>query len=230
LIILAAFFAVATAGQQIGFWYWLDPGPDVEAVPVDALYFRAGSFTAGQGYWYGEMPKQLPQANEYWALFRYETQGVPAKEDAKRLADALGDVAYEARRRHIAIRGVQLDIDSPTGLLKSYADFLAEVRKAIPKELQLSITALLDWFRPGTAVAQVIGNVDEFVPQFYDLGNPRDERSTIAAKVDADKWGPVFNRFGKRFRVGISTFGRSRAAGICGESGVPDGVLAERGR
>jgi hypothetical protein len=32
----------------------------------------------------------------------------------------------------------------------------------------------------------------------------------IAARVDAGRWGPVFNRFQKRFRVGISTFGRAR--------------------
>jgi hypothetical protein len=33
---------------------------------------------------------------------------------------------------------------------------------------------------------------------------------TIAAKLDAAKWGPTLNRFHKRFRIGIATFGRAR--------------------
>ena len=75
----------------------------------------------------------------------------------------------------------------------------------------ISITALLDWFRSGTAVAKVIDQVDEFVPQFYDLGGPEDRGGeAIASRVDAARWGPVFNRFRKPFRVGISTFGRVR--------------------
>src|SRR5260221_5626548 len=32
----------------------------------------------------------------------------------------------------------------------------------------------------------------------------------FATKFDAAKWGPLFNRFRKPFRIGISTFGRAR--------------------
>src|SRR5260221_13371719 len=32
----------------------------------------------------------------------------------------------------------------------------------------------------------------------------------FATKFDAAKWGPLFNRFRKRFQIGISTFGRAR--------------------
>jgi hypothetical protein len=107
---------------------------------------------------------------------------------------------------------VQLDVDSPTGALSQYATFLREVRKELPPGFKVSITALLDWFRGGTNIAEVIKETDEFVPQFYDLANPGsyDAGSAIAARIDAARWGPVFNRFRKRFRVGISTFGRAR--------------------
>ncbi len=113
--------------------------------------------------------------------------------------------------RRINLAGVQLDIDSPTGALPQYAGFLREFRKGLSPGLEISITALLDWFRDGTAIADVIRQVDEFVPQFYDVGDYENYGggSAIATKIDSTRWGPVFNRFGKRFRLGISTFGRS---------------------
>jgi hypothetical protein len=74
--------------------------------------------------------------------------------------------------------------------------------------VQISITALLDWFRPGTAISDVVRSVDEFVPQFYDVQNGRS--GAIAAPIDAARWGPVFNRYNRRFRIGVSSFGRSR--------------------
>jgi hypothetical protein len=81
----------------------------------------------------------------------------------------------------------------------------------LPKGTQISITALLDWFRNGTAIDGVITEADEFVPQFYDIGDPATEgQAAIAARIDAARWGPVFNRFHKRFRIGISSFGRAR--------------------
>lgn len=33
---------------------------------------------------------------------------------------------------------------------------------------------------------------------------------SIASNIDAAKWSPVFNRFHKRFRIGIASFGRAR--------------------
>jgi hypothetical protein len=56
--------------------------------------------------------------------------------------------------------------------------------------------------------------VDEFVPQFYDAASPGRYfgNPVIAAKIDGARWGPVFNRFGKRFRIGISSFGRASMA------------------
>jgi Protein of unknown function (DUF3142) len=128
------------------------------------------------------------------------------------LAQQVSEFRGSARRRHLNVAGVQLDIDSPTGALPQYASFLREVRKGLPSEFKISITAILDWFRNGTAIADVIKEADEFVPQFYDLSDPdrSDGGDAIAAKIDATQWGPVFNRFGKRFRIGISTFGRAR--------------------
>ena len=80
------------------------------------------------------------------------------------------------------------------------------MRKVLAPGTQISITALLDWFRDGTSIGDVLAEVDEFVPQFYDV----QDRTVIAARFTAAKWGPILNRYQKRYRIGISTFGRAR--------------------
>ncbi|HVW83371.1 MAG TPA: DUF3142 domain-containing protein [Bryobacteraceae bacterium] len=127
------------------------------------------------------------------------------------LAERFAELQARARARHLNVAGVQLDIDSPTSALPQYAAFLREVRKGLPDGWRLSITALLDWFRSGTSVGDVIRETDEFVPQFYDIDAATwNNSAAVAARIDAARWRPVFNRFGKRFRIGISTFGRAR--------------------
>ncbi len=198
-----------------GFWFW--PGGAVTAatgnVTVDALFFHAGTIgEISRPYLQGQLPNQLPPAREYWLVFRFERQEVPDIEAAAIVVRRVAQLMEDARLRHLNVAGVQLDIDSPTSKLSQYARFLREFRKSLPENLGISITALLDWFREGTAIADVIGAVDEFVPQFYDIGR-RDECSggeAIAARIDSARWGPRFNRFGKRYRIGISTFGRGR--------------------
>lgn len=217
----------ASSRWTTGFWFWqgssIDPSYSGEALDVIyvqvgtihketlPLYVRSGGNATEHWSAYGTLPKDLPPAREYWLVYRYENQGVPDLQAASKLAEAITDLQADAHERHLNLVGVQLDIDSPTSALPRYAAFIREVRKDLPKELQVSITALLDWFRDRTAIQEVIAQVDEFVPQFYDLGDPAaDGEAAIAARIDAARWGPVFNRFRKRFRIGISSFGRAR--------------------
>jgi hypothetical protein len=210
-----------------GFWFWnyAYNDPLIPVPPVDSLYVHAGSIRqdvlrytpqgkAVDARWavWGDLPNRLPQATEYWLVFRYELQGVPDPALVPQLNQTIAKVSGQARTRNLKVTGVQLDIDSPTGSLPQYAKFLAHVRAGLPAGYKLSITALLDWFRKDTSIAEVIAQTDEFVPQFYDTGRPDAHEPAIAAKVDADRWGPVFRAFKKSFRVGISTFGRARFA------------------
>ncbi|MBS1858339.1 MAG: DUF3142 domain-containing protein [Acidobacteria bacterium] len=210
-----------------GFWFWqgssIDPAYsgqelDVLFVQVGTIrketmpgYLRTAGNAAEQWYAYGELPSEIPPAREYWLVYRYANQGVPDLQVASKLATQISRLQADARQRHLNVVGLQLDIDSPTSALPQYAGFIRQVRMALPKGVQVSITALLDWFRSGTAVGDVIAQADEFVPQFYDLGDPAaDDQAAIAARIDAARWEPVFNRFRKRFRIGISSFGRAR--------------------
>ncbi len=199
-----------------GFWFWGGGSTDTPAgsEELNTLYVHVGAILKAAGPYakepwavYGALPDHLPPAQEYWLVFRFEHQAVPDLSSAPILAREVSRLREDARQRHLNLAGVQLDIDSPTGSLSKYAAYVHEVKKGLPPGLEVSVTALLDWFRSGTAIADVIKEVDEFVPQFYDVASPENGDPAIASKIDTAKWGPVFNRFGKRFRIGISTFG-----------------------
>lgn len=216
-----------------GFWFWQGSSGGVQASgpPIDVLFCQVGRITRSTYpavHWdaYAELPTELPPARSYWLVFRFDERGIPSPSVAATLADQVSKALAAAEDREVPVAGIQLDIDSPTGQLSEYAKFLREVRRKLPPGVQLSITALLDWFRPGTAIRDVLAQVDEYVPQFYDLGNAlgvtsRSEENPIASPIDSAKWAPVFEKLEKRFRIGISTFGRTRL--------VPNGGPAASG-
>ena len=202
-----------------GFWFWDGSSPAIvtEAAPLDVLFFQAGNIRRGPLGAFGDLPPALPPAREYWLVFRSDEPAVPSSQAAPDLAHVFAELKQRALDRKLPVAGIQLDIDSPTAALPQYAAFVRALRQALGPGVQISITALLDWFRSGAAVGEVIREADEFVPQFYDL-QERDSRTAIAARFDAAKWGPVFNRYRKRFRIGISTFGRARLVQREGEA------------
>jgi hypothetical protein len=119
---------------------------------------------------------------------------------------------YQRLRQQAAVagqplRGLQLDIDCPSAELARYAVFLRRLRARLPAGDELSITALLDWFRPGLPVAQVVAEVDEYVPQFYDAA-PEGGSLRIAEPIDVARWGAIFEGLGRPYRVGLASFGR----------------------
>ena len=205
---------------EFGYWFWQGSAAEVKSTaPIETIYFQAGAIEVNENRRYGEpwtvyarLPMELPPARNYWAVLRMNQHRVPDSSTIPTLAREWKELATAAAERNIKIAGVQLDIDCPTPALREYAAYLNEARKHLPPGWQLSITALLDWFRPNTAIARVISEVDEFVPQFYDLHNPGSIQSgpVIAAPIDPAKWAPALNQFARRFKIGISTFGRSR--------------------
>jgi hypothetical protein len=218
---VAAHSQSTNAQWTSGFWFWPGSSSDEfsEAPPVDVLFVNVGSINkrppwqdqkASWSVW-GQLPDDLPDAREYWLVFRCDSQEVPDIEVATMLGRRISLLREQARQVHWPVAGVQLDIDSPTRALPQYAKFLHELKKNLPQGVRISITGLLDWFRPGAAIADVIKETDEFVPQFYDVAylSAPDGRTAIAAKIDAAEWGPKLGRFGKPFRIGVSAFGRA---------------------
>nr|MDQ2899119.1 DUF3142 domain-containing protein [Acidobacteriota bacterium] len=184
-----------------GFWYWNGSSAAVTASvdPVDVIFCQAGTIRNDSVY--GQLPEHLPSARDYWLVFRFDSPGVPGLATVPKLTATVAELRETARRRRLNVAGIQLDVDSPTRTLPEYAAFLREVRKELPPELPVSITALLDWFRAGTAIDQVLKEVDEFVPQFYDVQDANDYRggTAIAKRLDAARWGPGIQPLSKTF-------------------------------
>ena len=180
---------------KTGYWIWAgEPPADAKSKP-DLLYVQVSG-----SLW----PEDIPEASAFVVVRRLEVQ-TPL---TPQMADALGRVYAEILQKGPrSIVGLQIDYDCPTSRLEEYADFLEELHAALPPDTFLSITALLDWFRRGTRIRDVVDSVDEFVPQFYDAG-PNRAASGIAQTIDVEKWAPLFNELGVPYRIGISSFGR----------------------
>ena len=204
----------AQTSMKTGFWVWSYYGgsdnlSNWSGNPLDYIYFQAGELPVDRPVW-AHIPSVLPTAHEYWAVFRSDSSHVPSKRSAELLGDQVADLIGEARIRGMKLSGIQLDIDVSSRSLKAYAEWLRLVKAELPPEMQLSVTGLLTWFET-SGVDAVVAEVDEFVPQFYDLGDTQQGlANAIGAPIDAAKWGPIFNKFRKRYRIGIATFGRAR--------------------
>lgn len=218
---------------ETGFWFWHGSSASVtaQADPLDVIFCHVSTVSRTQipllaSRWvYGSLPTRLPPAREYWLVFRFDGLGVPPLEVGSEVARVASELEQEAHRRGLRVAGIQLDIDSPTGKLPEYAIFLGRVKNGLRPGIQVSIAALLDWFRSGTAIDDVLDEVDEFVPQFYDVQDRRghDGGTPIASRLEAAEWGSRLNRYRKRFRIGISTFGRAKQVdrGDASQPGYP---------
>ena len=205
---------------KIGYWAWdtsykpLDV-KTADAKPLQLLYVQVGEYRGHPGQEecdrkpYLRMPGRLPRAENYVAVFRMSSANSSDLKMIPGLVESYLALKNEAKSDNRQLAGLQLDYDCPTNQLSGYALFLKALRSALPPTEILSITVLLDWFRPGTDIAEVIRQVDEFVPQFYDVDSGKATDITAGvARIIEPKWGAVFNSFAKPYRIGIAAFGR----------------------
>jgi hypothetical protein len=101
---------------------------------------------------------------ELWMVFRVETLDWPPLAYDQLLAQL--DRWRAAGNR---VTGLQIDFDAATRGLKSYADFLADLRRRLPAGTKLGVTGLLDWSANGdpAGLDALAGTVDEVVLQIY---------------------------------------------------------------
>ena len=221
---------------KIGYWFWEEGRrtPFVPEMEPDLLYVKVGQFQRSgssqsilvggdlrgfaeqplgsvnivdSGWWH---PPSLPKAKAYIAVWRNDSPICPDIALVPQLIKHYQELKHRAAKAGQQLVGLQIDHDSPTNLLDEYARFLKALREALPQTDLISITALLDWFRPNTRIAEVLQWVNEYIPQFYDVDADRSAETSlhIAKTIDASTWAPIFNAYGRPYRIGISSFGR----------------------
>ena len=182
---------------KTGFWIWAGSTPATAELRASVLYVQILG-----NHW----PRGLPAADEYFVVRRLDPNAnltrALAAEIVEHYARLVSDAGARAR-----VAGLQIDYDCPTKRLEDYGEFLTWIRQDLSPNAKLSITALLDWFGPHTSIQQTLAPVDEFVPQFYDVGATRSSAG-IAEPVNSAKWAPILNSLKTPYRIGISSFGR----------------------
>lgn len=111
------------------------------------------------------------------------------------------------RNRTPASHGVQIDADVPTKKLAAYAEFLHQLRSALPTGWGLSCTMLLDWAR-SRDLQKVSEAVDFVAPQFYSAYVPLDPGQTheVVAAVELERTVHRLEVLGVPYRVGLPIF------------------------
>jgi hypothetical protein len=205
-----------------GYWMWgaweeEDSAPASSRQPVDLIAFNMGEPGYQVSYLFHTIePGNLPAARRYIAVIRTHMDPFTRPKLAPAAIKRFQRLQYRFREAHRELNEIQLDFDCPTNSLPQYADWLEQWRRELPQGTRLTVTALLDWFRPGTEIGRVLSKVDGFVPQFYDVETA--ENSRIMPKIsyppDHAKWGPIFERFNIPYRIGLSSFGRVQGGDI----------------
>ncbi|MFC5697898.1 DUF3142 domain-containing protein [Pseudomonas sp. GCM10022186] len=104
----------------------------------------------------------------------------------------------------LAMQGLEIDHDCASARLAGYADFLGELRRELPADLRLSITALPAWL-DSPALPDLLRQVDSSVLQVHAIAAPQH------GLFDPDKalsWARRWNALGDRpFQLALPAYG-----------------------
>ncbi|HEY3929511.1 MAG TPA: DUF3142 domain-containing protein [Candidatus Koribacter sp.] len=134
---------------------YIDPHRSAVAVLVETITLPAKFEPRNQ-------PISAPDRTDYIAVIRI--QGTPAEPpDPNMIA---GRIAHYADNPHT--RAMQIDFDATVSQRAFYRALLTEVRKRLPNDMPLSITALVSWCEGDDWIANL--PVDEAVPMYFRMG------------------------------------------------------------
>jgi len=130
--------------------------------------------------------------------------GADPAPDIAALNARIRQISNDWRAAGIALQGVEIDHDCATARLPAYAQLLAAVRVAMPRELRLSITALPTWTQ-SPALRDVLATVDESVLQVHAVRTPAAGLFDVRA---ARRWVQTYAQVSpKPFRVALPAYG-----------------------
>ena len=152
--------------MQSAYWIWAGIVPEDAPAQADLLIYQ-GNFieheTGNRFEHKGIYPSPLDQ-EAVWLVFRMH--------ELPNLAflDGVIDQYITRWNKHrVTVKGIQLDFDSPSAKLSTYANFLKDVRQQLPAQMKYSITGLGTWLMDAdkAIIADLHKSVDHVTYQLY---------------------------------------------------------------
>lgn len=124
--------------------------------------------------------------------------------DTRIIPEQIARLLRDWRAAGIAVQGLEIDHDCATARLPAYAELLREVRRQLPTEVKLSITALPAWLTSGE-LDGLLTSVDSSVLQVHAVSNPRDG---LFDPRQAQDWAEEYAaRTSKPFYLALPAYG-----------------------
>jgi hypothetical protein len=190
--------ALVQAEDYSSFWIWGGVRPQPVLARAKSLYILQGEVTEHYGQVrliaQGMTIARLRQG-QVWLVYRTNTlHWTPA------ITEAVISRLKVWRLSGNPVIGLQIDFDAGTKYLQDYVSFLQQIREALPKSYQLSITGLLDWSSNGDikVINQLKTVVDEVALQTYQ------GRQTIP---DYAVYLKKLHRLTLPFKIGVIQYG-----------------------
>lgn len=157
------------ASQYDSFWIWGNISSAPYLSQAKEIYILQGEVRLNKG---AQQPVLIPQGvavlkvphQKVWLVYRNHLLNW-RPEEVQLIAQRIQQWEQAGNQ----VQGIQIDFDSPTKDIHSYALFLEKLRAALPKKYRLSITGLLDWgnIQDQQALHLLRENIDELVVQSY---------------------------------------------------------------
>ncbi len=147
-------------------WAW-ERRELLETLPVTEVAYLAGTFRMrGSDLEFRPRMQSLfvPTGTRVDPVFRIETDATTLR--AGDFGSAAAEIAGVARNVRAAL--VQIDFDATTSQRRMYRDLLIAVRRALPRETRISITALASWCMHDGWLDGL--PIDEAVPMLFRMG------------------------------------------------------------
>src|SRR4051794_8080030 len=183
------------------FWLWAGVKPQPLLAKARRLYLLQGEVGLREPIRLIAQRAAIPRLSgpDVWMVVRVETLDWPPQVYRQLLIQL---ARWRAAGNRVA--GIQIDFDARTRRLTSYASFLADLRRRLPRDCKLGITGLLDWSANGDpkGLDALAGTVDEVVLQIYQGRHSIPGYERYLARLE---------RFRIPFRIGLPQGGEWRA-------------------
>lgn len=168
-------------------WAWETP-EDLRGLDVSAagVAFLAGEIRVGTDVTVRPRMQRIALEPRAWVMAVVRVEPTPQFVDSAAMRQATARAIVGVALQH-GVRGVQVDFDATATQHDFYAAVLREVRKEMPPQVPLSMTALVSWCGAGSWISSL--PVDEAVPMFFRMGGPAGTRAGRARSQDGVRAG-----------------------------------------